>query len=433
MLNEVFISNGQPQLTYANRDSIESEMKNAFFEGGQIINLIGASKIGKTVTARHLAKDNNYLIIHCGSIDSLDDFYNTIFEKFNIPTEVVNSDSIIENESISFGSKIFAKAQALLGIGAEIHSNATLSQSSNSTNSVKFTTASISSKLGDIFKNNKIILLLDDFHYLNKELQKKILLVLKGWSSSYNTIVLTSVTHRKGEIISLIPELRFRTSDIAVSNWTQDELENIIKKGETALNISIDDLLKKLILEASFNNPMLIQKICFELCLNKEILCTTSSLTKVTSTEDEFSTLLKKIADKMSYEELIQAYSQGKNSKGKERNIYVLKTNQQCDIYGAVMWALKQIISINGNTVDEITDFIFNNIAYIESNDNTKVIPNKSNIKISVTRTLKYINEIDNEYSLKNNLGLKYVDYKDVIKSIYILDPFFAFKIKYSS
>lgn len=431
-LTEVFVANGQPLVTYAERKNIELDMEEALYKRGKIINLIGPSKIGKTVTARHLARENDYILIHCGVIKTLENFYEAIFDKFNRPSEVIMTDSSMGSETYSLGTRLVAKAQAILGISLEANATATHSHQQGQTNSSKYTISSIAAKLGDIFRDESMILIIDDFHYLERELQKNLLLVLKGWSSNKNTIILTSVTHRKGEIVQLVPELRGRTTDIETSLWKNEELEEIIKKGEKALNFEISDSIKANIVSESFGNPMLIQEICFSLCFRNNIRERCEDKKVINLEVNELNDLLIKIASDMSFENLIEAYTVGKDTKGKNRNIYYFKDGSKKDIYQSIMFTLKKNMKIEGISVDEISQYIYDNVENILNNKSELVQPNLSLIKNSVARTIQYINDIDDMHAPKNNLGIKYVDYKEESKEFYIMDPFFAFKIKWS-
>lgn len=255
---------------------------------------------------------------------------------------------------------------------------------------------------------------------------------MKGWSSNKNTIILTSVTHKKGEIIQLVPELRGRTIDIETSLWKNDELKEIIKKGELALNIEISSNVKEKIVNESFGNPMLIQEICFSLCFRKKIRQTCVTKEVIDFEEDELNSLLVKIARDMSFENLIEAYTVGKDTKGKDRNIYHFKDGSKRDIYQSIMFTLKKNMRIDGISVDEISQYIFNNVEHSMNNKKQLVEPKLSLIKNSVARTIQYINDIDDIHAPKNNLGIKSVDYKEESKEFYIMDPFFAFKIKWA-
>lgn len=96
------------------------------------------------------------------------------------------------------------------------------------------------------------------------------------------------------------------------------------------------------------------------------------------------------------------------------------------------MYTLKNSFNIEGLSINEIAEYIYENVSQVINNKKSYETPNVLSIKRSVGRTVKYIDDIDTEYSEKNNLGIKFVDIKEETKQFFVTDPFSAFKIKWA-
>jgi hypothetical protein len=255
--DEVFVAGGQPSVTYVDRQEfhVERIVARAIAAPNQIVSLAGPSKTGKTVLCRKVLGDREYVWIHGGEFESATSIWDTVCAELNIPDEVTTSD---EKSSGLDGGLTTPVVSAK---GSKLRKRVTAE---------KRTLKSISDAL-DTLKTDKIILVVDDFHYLTPEIRTAFLRNVKGAVFGGLKVLLLSVTHRAFDAIKAESELTGRFISIALPDWTNDELKQIPALGFSALNVGCkESLVEKLAREAQ-DSPFLMQKFCWEICFDCNI------------------------------------------------------------------------------------------------------------------------------------------------------------------
>jgi len=174
-LKDVFTPGGQPSLTYVSRDhlKLEAALLRALNQGLAVNVVTGPTKSGKTVLCRKVLSDTHpYVGVEGGQIRSEIDFWNHIANHANIASTVSQSrpatvtDGTQGNASVNIGVAKF-------GAGG---SSSTTDQTSSTASYVNVTPLACLQYL----KDSKKSLLVDDFHYIPKDIQKAIIQALKA-------------------------------------------------------------------------------------------------------------------------------------------------------------------------------------------------------------------------------------------------------------
>lgn len=81
---------------------------------------------------------------------------------------------------------------------------------------------------------------LDNFHYLSPKVQKEFCTLLKEFNYQNIKVIIVGVWKDASKITALAPDLVNRCEHIDIGSWTSEELDEVVKKGEDALNIRLD-------------------------------------------------------------------------------------------------------------------------------------------------------------------------------------------------
>lgn len=131
----------------------------------------------------------------------------------------------------------------------------------------------------DEIAGSDFAILIDDFHYMPREVQEDVAKQIKEASRQGVKIVTASVAHRSDDVVRANPELRGRVMAIDLDYWEDHNLRAIAEKGFGLLNAELNPAtINDFVLEAA-GSPQLMQAIClnacFELDLRKEKYRTT--------------------------------------------------------------------------------------------------------------------------------------------------------------
>ena len=223
--DQVFVPGGEPTVTYVKREqsNIERELARAIATPNQIVSLAGPTKSGKTVLCRKVLGSREFLWIDGGQIKSADDLWERACCELNIPLSSETSTETQTGGDIKVGAFVTAGGSRL-------------------TRSAKREALRVNS-LRDaisVMLQEKIVFVVDDFHYLSPEARTDFMRSVKGAVFNGLKVVLLSVTHRTFDAIRAEPELTGRLISITLPDWNLKELSAIADQGFSALSIDID-------------------------------------------------------------------------------------------------------------------------------------------------------------------------------------------------
>lgn len=162
------------------------------------------------------------------------------------------------------------------------------------------------------------VILLDDFHYVDRDIQAKIAQECKEGARQGLKIVIASVPHREDDVIRANPDLRGRVASIDLHYWSTSELEEIAHKGFGSLNASVSaPTVHRLALEAA-GSPQLMQAICLSACFELNIRETFDIPVAIEPDEDGFAQVFSRTAAMTSYASLIDVLRRGPKERGRD-------------------------------------------------------------------------------------------------------------------
>lgn len=410
-LSKVFVAGGQPTITYNPRSELKLEEKlNEYLETGyKILSITGPTKSGKTVLVHSRLNPKNSCWISGGQIGHLDDFWGNIIEKYGGYTDVteVSNDTKgkTEGEKLDGGLNVgIAKVGGTTTIETTEQISLSHSQSRN-----------ISSKIIATKKLNEHLnfpLIIDDFHYIDPELQMQIIRYLKDLIFNGLKIILISVPHRAYDVMKVEREMTGRLTQLSIPLWKEDELKLIMESGFRELNINVPSEIIDSFAKESFGSPHLTQDFCQKFCRKNKILETSKATLEVRNTDvlDDFFREIASDASKTTFDSL--SIGPRQRTDRIQRNFV---DGTKGDIYKAVLMAIAYTGPKTSLTYEEIRRALH------------EVLIDQIPQAHEITRVLDKMTEI----AKRDRVGEPVVDYVD--NTLYISDPFFAYYLRWGS
>lgn len=230
----IFQPKSYPVYTYVDRSlgnsTYEKRMKRAIRTPGNLVVVSGASKSGKTVLCHRVVADREIVDLSGSQIREADDFWEQIAEKLEVPTEI----QITESQGESARTSTKGEGKVSLGISGSLSRQAEKAHTTG--NSIaKKSVRNNTQMMRSLIQEGKV-LVIDDFHYIEPEVQQYIARTLKTEPFHGLKAVILTLPHRSDDAIRLNPDLIGRATVIDIAPWSLDELKKIAEKGFALLS-----------------------------------------------------------------------------------------------------------------------------------------------------------------------------------------------------
>lgn len=390
---DVFKPGVFPQYTYVSRISTEVmlsyefRLEQSLKTPGYLTSIVGPSKTGKTVLCEKVIGIDNIVSLTGNDFRKSIDFWSIIANKvgltlegeyssFNTYKETINEESV-QIKSSGSREKYIANKDMVI----------------------------------DYFKQNNLVLVLDDFHYASEELQFDIAYQLKDAIRKEFKAVVISLPHRADDAIRKNSDLSGRLNLINIEPWKKEELEEIAKIGFEKLGVNIDSNIVEEIAMESLTSPQLMQSICLNLSL-------ISKIDEVNSIDINLIENSYRITSvNLPYKEVINKLKGGPSTRGQKRKKYNTSDGEELDVYGIVLKAISLDPPLISITIDELKERV------------DKLIQGSSNKldKNKLKTTLQALQDImDNSEDI-----YQVFEWKD--ERIYIIEPLFLFYARWGA
>jgi hypothetical protein len=313
-LSDVFGNSRNIPLTYQTRVEVDDRFVNDLTREKHLV-LHGGSKQGKTCLRKYHLGENEAIVIQCTRDTTKAGLYEMILKKAEIEYEVTNSKTTKGSNKVTV--KVTGKGK--IPFLAEGGGDAGYESLKENTDTKSYKNFEI-----DIEDPNDVVrilmedgfnkyIVIEDFHYLNEELQMLFAFDLKVFhETSPYVFIIIGVWMESDRLTVYNGDLTGRITNINVDVWSADNLKKVIDNGKPLLNIDFNVEVETLIVNLSQDNVGLLQEICYRLCEKYEIWHTQST-NKTIGTENDVIELAKKIADDQSsrYRNFIIKFSEG--------------------------------------------------------------------------------------------------------------------------
>ncbi len=409
-LQEVFVAGGLPTVTYVPRTEhkLEDALRDYLFQRHKILSVSGPTKSGKTVLVRRLLPKGKAFWISGGQAATADAFWQSVLGHLGGHTTVAISSSA---ESAQQSAQKYTAGVRPGGIGAEAQTSTKDISSSQQTRQRSRTVNPAIAALTGLVSAG-IPLVIDDFHYIDKTIQKEIIRSLKEPIFEGLPVILISVPHRAFDAVRVEKEMTGRVSHLQIPAWTTAELTEIPLVGFKALNASCGSEITEMLQRQAFGSPHLMQDFCLELGRINQLWEAAEDLRLVHTPQGWDTFFRDRAADtsKSAFERLAKGPRQRT-----DRMPRILINDKTCDIYVAILLAI-------AHTGPKIS------LTYEDIRAGLKaVLQDELPQSNEVTRILEKMSEI----AQKEIEGEPVVDWDKEYSTLHISDPFFAYYLRW--
>ncbi len=257
----------------------------------------------------------------------------------------------------------------------------------------------------------KIMIVIDDFHYIADEPRREIVRNLKGAVFNGLKIILLSVTHRVFDAIKAEAELTGRFTAISLPHWTAEDLSQIPAKGFAELGTKCPDPVVSYLCKESQDNPFLMQKFCWEICFDLGIEYKKLLGSHNIPADYDTNTMFRRLS--VAGLPVYQRLAAGPQSR-KVRTKRPLRTGGEADIYQAVLLALAESGPKAAVSYEELRDLLGGLLA--------AQMPQKHEI----TSALKHLSRISRDMGEGSA-----IDWDEDQREINLVDPYLRFYLRW--
>ncbi len=397
--DEVFVAGGQPTLTYVQReeDHIERSFARAVATPNQIVSLSGPTKTGKTVLCRRILGERQYIWVDGGQVTTSEEFWSKVASELNIPLA----------SEVSHGGQTTLAIEGSVPFITTASGSKLISSTTTERNRIDSMGAAITTML-----ENKIMMVVDDFHYLEEDVRRAIMRNVKGAVFGGLKVILLSVSHRVFDAIKAESELTGRFTAITLPHWSKEDLTQIPTLGFTSLKVEFNTALITRLCDESQESPFLMQKFCWEICFDNEIESAPLLGTKKIKGTYSIDDMLRRVSNDAGLP-IYQKLSAGPQIR-KSRAKRPLHDGGTADIYQAILLALAATGPKSLVSYDELRQELNNLLK--------EQVPQKHEI----TSALKHLAVLAREFGK----GAA-IDWNEDTREVNLVDPYLRFYLRW--
>jgi hypothetical protein len=279
----------------------------------------------------------------------------------------------------------------------------------------KISSQTLSSRIAALagLKQFRPALVIDDFHYLPKEMQASVVRALKPLIFDGLPTIIIAIPHRRYDALKVEKEMTGRILPVNIPVWSNEELRFIVQTGFALLNYNAPDDVCGRLEEQSIGSPHLMQDFCRTTC---RLLGVQRSATKIelAISDEHLDSVFHELADSIG-RPIFEKLARGPRQRT-DRLARKLKSGDTVDIYSLILHALAHIRP---------------GLVSLEYEDLRSAIKEVSASQVpqlhEVARVLKHMATI----ASSDQSSTPVIDFEESDKKLHITDPFFAFYLRW--
>ncbi|MFC5553702.1 GspE family protein [Methylobacterium iners] len=199
-------------------------MEDALARGDGIITVTGPTKSGKTVLCRKVLEDEKSVWVEGGRIREEKDFWDQITGSDYAPPSISETMSTASTKDLKTGLSAELNFPGVGKLGGNAGTGGSLTSSSTS---IRPYTADHKARTLKKLIADEVSLVIDNFHFVHKEVQAHIVNSLKSSIFDGLNIIIIAVPHRAFDPLAVQQEMQGRFVHLEIAQWTLDELKVI--------------------------------------------------------------------------------------------------------------------------------------------------------------------------------------------------------------
>lgn len=336
---DVFTPGAFPTHTFVHRVDldIERQLRDALETPGQLVSMSGPSKSGKTVLVESVVGKDNLIPLTGAGIKSGDMLWDRVLDWIGEPIQTSAMDTTSHRGAATVGAKG--------GVGlpfvasGEVSGSGTLESGGQQTTGITVGRRGLAQVIKEIAES-PFIVLVDDFHYIEREQQADVAKHMKEAVRQGVKIVTAAVTHRSDDVIRSLPDLRGRVTTIDLKYWDTASLAQIATLGFGKLKLGIDAATIDSFATESSGSPQLMQAICLQACFELDAREELDEPRAVTVTAEQREKIFERTVANTSYRTLVDILDAGPKTRGTDRTIFTFKDGGHGDVYRTILRAI---------------------------------------------------------------------------------------------
>ena len=188
--------------------------------------------------------------------------------------------------------------------------------------------------------DSDFVVLIDDFHYMPREVQEEVAKQIKEAVRQEVKIVTASVAHRSDDVVRANPELRGRVMAVNLDYWEPHNLRAIAEVGFDVLGADLSrQAYDEFVLEAA-GSPQLMQAICLNACFVLDLRSKGSTRQTLAPAKEVRRDIFERTAAATDFRSLVDVLDSGPKTRGTERKTYQFLDKTEGDVYRCVLKAV---------------------------------------------------------------------------------------------
>lgn len=408
---DVFVPGGFPRHTYNPRVELQLEEKLSEVKDNlcKLVTVTGQTKSGKTVLTRKILPQEDSIWVDGGVVSQEDDFWGVIIEQLqlfqSIEEEKKNETTYQIGGKATAGANFFV-AKGSGELSAEFQKTLGKTAIGGRTISARITA------LNGLRASN-IPLVVDDFHYIPREMQGSIVRALKPLIFDGLPVVIIAIPHRRYDALKVEKEMTGRISPINIPTWSETELQFISDTGFELLGYQVMPDFNGQLSSEAIGSPHLMQDFCRGISKLLGVVYQ-SKARRLEVEREQIEVVFRDVAETIGrpiFEKLARGPRQRTDRLQRE-----LKNGKTVDIYQLVLHGLAHIRP---------------GLVSLEYEQLRTAIRDVSGAQIpqlhEVARVLKHMATI----AATDQSSTPVIDFEEQEKKLHITDPFFAFYLRW--
>lgn len=321
--NQVYGVSNEVIDTYIERPAVDKLFTEGLQKNKHII-IYGASKQGKTsLTNKHL-EESDYIKVNCSPSATTLDLFNSIVRQLDI--EILESKETTNTIGGELKASLKAKIRIPLFGGGDAETEVSSSLEKGTAKNYKTVeyNLALAQDLSELLKktNFKKRIILENFHYLNVEVQKQLSIDLRIFEDYNILFIILGIWRERNRLAQFNGDLVDRVIEIPVEPWERKDLRKIVDKGLPLLNVCFKDVVEDII-NRCFDSVGVFQEICKEACYDADIH-STQETTKLITTKNVNKAITKKLEDYSSrHIRCLESFIEQKAKSSNEVPLYI--------------------------------------------------------------------------------------------------------------
>jgi len=336
--HDVFTPSSFPEHTYVARgdDDLEAKLRFALKTKGQIVSLSGPSKSGKTVLVEKVVGKELLVPVVGAGILHPDHVWTRVLDWMDAPAEVSSQKSW----QLSTGASVGAKAGGnIIVASGEASGDLQTRFTRREVGGARKARRGLEQVIDDLGGTEHVVLV-DDFHYMPRDVQVEVAKQLKEAARRDVKVVTAAVPHRADDVVRANPELRGRVSVIDVGYWRPRDLVRIATSGFDALNVEIDTAAADRLAMQAAGSPQLMQALCLYACFVLGTIDRVSRRTHESLKPEDHVKVCRLTSTVTDFRSLVDALEAGPRARQGDRKTYRFVDGTHGDVYRAILKAI---------------------------------------------------------------------------------------------